>query len=171
MLKRFMLLPVVIAFVAAGAFAVAQQTSAHSHPRGAKAAEQSQAEAKAKAEADAKAKTEAKVKQIYTIDCAMCHAENGNGKTDVATSMKLTMDDWTDPKTLTGKTDQQLFDWIRKGNDKMPPEDKSRATDDEVKGLITYIRSLAKAQPAAPAAPAAAPATGSTAGTTPPPSN
>ncbi len=162
MLKRFMLRAVVVAFVVTvGVFALAQQTTAHPRAKaGTKAEEQAQTDAKA--QSDAKSKADAKVKQIYTIDCAMCHGDNGNGKTDLATSMKLTLADWTDPKALADKTDQQLTDAIRKGSDKMPPEDKSRATDDEVKGLIAYIRGFSKGQPAAPApapAPAAAPST------------
>ncbi len=169
MLKRFMLPAVVVAIVVtAGAFAGAQQTAAHSHAKaGAKAEDQAQPDAKA--QSDSKSKAAAKVKQVYTIDCAMCHGANGDGNTDIAKDMHLTLSNWTDPKALADKTDQEIFDKIRKGNDKMPPEDKSRATDDEVKGLIVYIRGFSKGQTAAPAAaPAEAPA--ASAGT-PPPSN
>jgi hypothetical protein len=43
----------------------------------------------------------------------------------------------------------------------MPPEEKGRATDDEVWNLIVYIRGFGKAQPAgAPAASAGSPAPG-----------
>jgi mono/diheme cytochrome c family protein len=106
-----------------------------------------------------------KAKKLFSQDCSMCHGDSGNGKTDLAASMQLTLADWTDPKTLGSKSDQELFDIIRKGKgDKMPPEDASRAKDAEVWGLITYIRALSKNQPApaapapAEAAPAAAPA-------------
>ena len=44
--------------------------------------------------------SQAKAKSLYQIDCAMCHGDNGNGKTDLATSMQLTLDDWTRPATL-----------------------------------------------------------------------
>ncbi len=88
--------------------------------------------------------TQAKAKSVYQVDCAMCHGDNGNGKTDLATSMGLTMDDWTDPKTLAGKSDQDLFNIIRQGKDKMPPEEVGRAKDDVVWNLIIYIRSFAK---------------------------
>ncbi len=101
-----------------------------------------------------------KVKQIYKIDCAFCHGDNGNGKTDAATSMKMVMLDYTDPKSLEGKTDQELFDMIRKGKDQMPPEDASRAKDTDVQGLVAYLRSMskgAKQTAATPAAPAASP--------------
>jgi hypothetical protein len=79
--------------------------------------------------------------------------------------MLLTLSDLTDPKTLQGKTDDQLFDLIRKGKDKMPGEDAARAKNDEVKSVIQYIRGLSKDQPAA--APAPAPASASSAPTTP----
>jgi mono/diheme cytochrome c family protein len=112
------------------------------------------------AQAQAKpAEVPAHVKTIYKVDCALCHGDNGNGKTDLATGMGLTLTDLSDPKTLQDKTDQQLFDIIRKGKDKMPPEEESRAKDAEVKSLIVLIRNLSKGQPApAVAAPATTPA-------------
>src|SRR5579871_4296510 len=99
----------------------------------------------------------AHAKSIYQIDCALCHGDNGNGKTDLATSMSLTLSDWTDPKSLEGKSDADLFKIIREGKDKMPPEDAGRAKDDDIKNLVVYIRTFSKGQPAAPAATAPAP--------------
>lgn len=100
---------------------------------------------------------QAKAKSIYKIDCALCHGDDGNGQSEVAESMKLTMENWTDGKVLAGKADKDLFDMIRKGKDPMPPEPTDRATDAQVHNLVLYIRSLAKAVPdAVPAAPAAA---------------
>lgn len=90
------------------------------------------------------ADSQAKAKSLYQIDCAVCHGDHGNGKTDLATSMGLTLDDWTDAKTLAGKSDSDLFDVIRKGKDKMPPEVAGRAKDDMVWNLIIYIRSFSK---------------------------
>ena len=98
----------------------------------------------------------ARAKEIYNFDCAICHGANGNGKTDLAKDMQLTLTDFTDPKTFEGKSDDQLFDLIRKGKDKMPAEDAARAKPDEVKAIVQYIRTFSKEQPAA--APAAAPA-------------
>ena len=96
----------------------------------------------------------AHVKRIFEVDCALCHGPSGNGKTDLATDMKLTLEDWTDPKSLTSKTDQQLFDLIRKGKGQMPAEEESRAKNDDVRSLIVYIRNMSKGQPAPAAAPA-----------------
>lgn len=90
----------------------------------------------------------ARVKQIYQVDCAMCHGDNGDGKTDLGQSMGVTSN-FSDPKTLDGKSDQALFDAIRKGKGQMPPEDAPRATDEQIKGLVQYIRTLSKGQPAA----------------------
>jgi len=94
----------------------------------------------------------------------LCHGDSGDGKTDLAKDMQLTMVDWTNPKTLADRQDQELFKIIRDGKDKMPAEDAGRAKDDEVRNLVVYIRSLGKAQPAAPATP-------TTAATTPAPGN
>ena len=90
------------------------------------------------------------------MDCAICHGETGDGKTNLATDMQLTLKDWSDPKSLAAMSDADLFKVIRAGNDKMPPEPDGRAKDDEVKSLVIYIRNMGKQQPAA--APAAAPA-------------
>lgn len=99
----------------------------------------------------------ARTKELYGQECALCHGDTGNGKSDVATASKMTLDDWTDPKSLAGKSDADLFSLIRDGKGQMPAEPAGRAKDAEVKDLIRYIRSLAKQQPAAaPATPPAA---------------
>lgn len=90
------------------------------------------------------AESQAKAKTIYAIDCAMCHGDNGNGQTDIAKSMGMTLTDFSDPKTLTGTPDGQLFGIIRNGKDKMPPEASGRANDTMVWNLIIYIRNLSK---------------------------
>jgi cytochrome c5 len=147
MLKPLLLLPAVV-FLAIGA-----------------AANPSPAPQEGTAAKGAKAANTAatRAKEIYNFDCAICHGPNGNGKTDLARDMQLSLTDFTDPKTFEGKTDDQLFDFLRKGKDKMPPEDPGRAKNDELKALIQYIRTFSKDQPAAqpastPAAQSAPPA-------------
>jgi mono/diheme cytochrome c family protein len=91
------------------------------------------------------AESQAKAKSLYQIDCAVCHGDNGDGKTDLAKSMGVTLSDFTDPKTLAGMTDGQLFNLIRSGKgDKMPPEQSGRASDTALWNLITYLRHLSK---------------------------
>ena len=98
---------------------------------------------------------QARAKKLYNVDCAVCHGDNGNGKTELATSMQLKLDDWTDPASLSGKTDEDLFKAIRNGKgEKMPAEAEGRAKDDEVWNMIAYIRNMSKGQPARPAEPA-----------------
>jgi cytochrome c5 len=99
------------------------------------------------------AASQEKAKKLFEQDCALCHGSNGDGKTDLAKDMQLTLDDWSDPKTLAAKPDKDLFDVIRNGKDKMPPEGEGRAKDDEVWNLVLYIRGLYKSAPAAPAQP------------------
>jgi cytochrome c len=95
-----------------------------------------------------------RAKKLYVEDCLMCHGANGNGKTDLATEMQLTLSDWTDPKALSGRPDGELFKIIRGGKDKMPPEVEGRAKDSDVWDLILYIRGMSKGQPAAEPKPA-----------------
>jgi mono/diheme cytochrome c family protein len=99
------------------------------------------------------AKSQARAKELYGQECSFCHGDNGNGKTDLAKDMALTMGDWTDARTLADKQDGELFNAIRNGKGKMPAEPEGRAKNDEVWNLILYIRGMAKQQPAA-AAPA-----------------
>jgi mono/diheme cytochrome c family protein len=99
--------------------------------------------------------SQAKAKEIWTRDCAFCHGATGDGKSDMAKDFPA--GDLTDAKTLAGKSDQEIFDIIRKGKGKMFPEDASRAKDDEVKALVEYVKNLPNAA-AAPAPAAEAPA-------------
>lgn len=148
MLKSFLLFTAVVLLVITSASAPARPPQ-----------ESGQATAAKKMSPDALAKA----KKLYNLDCALCHGATGDGKTDLAKDMQLTISDWTDPKSLAGQTDQQLFDTIRKGKGKMPPEDESRAKNDEIRDVVIYIRTFARegAAPAAPATdqPAPAPAT------------
>jgi mono/diheme cytochrome c family protein len=99
-------------------------------------------------------KSQARAKEIYAVDCALCHGENGNGKTDLAQAMQVKLNDWTDPKTLADRPDAELFKIIRNGKDKMPAEADGRANDTEVWNLILYIRAMSKQQPSATSATA-----------------
>lgn len=113
---------------------------------------------------------QARSKVLYTQECAFCHGDSGDGKTDVATGAKMTLDDWTDPKALAGKSNTDLFNFIRNGKGQMPPEPVGRAKDQEVRNLILYIRAMAKQpQPGAPEPPSASATP--PAATTPPAAN
>lgn len=98
-------------------------------------------------------RSQTRAKELYGQDCAICHGETGNGKTDLAKDMQLKLDDWSDPRTLIEKPDGDLFKVIRNGKDKMPPEASGRAKDDEVWNLVIYIRGLSKGQPGSAPSP------------------
>jgi len=85
----------------------------------------------------------AKAKKVYGYECEMCHGATGDGKTDLAKDMKMTLTDLTDPKTLTGKTDAQLFDLIKNGKGAMAAEGNRMKTDD-IWAVVLYIRAMAK---------------------------
>lgn len=83
-----------------------------------------------------------KAKKLYGYDCAMCHGETGNGKGDLE-EYAGKVKDLTDPASLKDFTDDQLFTLIKDGKGDMPPEGK-RAKDDDLHGLVLYVRTLAK---------------------------
>jgi mono/diheme cytochrome c family protein len=82
-------------------------------------------------------------KRKFDIDCAICHGKNGDGKTDVAESLKVKLPDFRDPASLKSVTDGGLFYVISKGHSPMPNEDV-RAKPDQIWNLVNYIRSLSQ---------------------------
>jgi cytochrome c len=85
----------------------------------------------------------ARAKKWWALDCAMCHGNDGSGKGDVATDMKLQIKDFTDPASLKDRTDGELFYIIKNGIDEMPPEGP-RIKVEENWDLVNYVRGLAK---------------------------
>lgn len=84
-----------------------------------------------------------KAKKLYGYDCAMCHGETGDGKGDLSADYAGKIKDLTDPATLKDVSDDQIFTLLKEGKGDMPPEGK-RAKDEDLKGLVQYVRSLAK---------------------------
>jgi len=87
--------------------------------------------------------SQAHAKMMFSIDCAMCHGANGNGKGDLVADMHLTMKDLTDPAALSSLSDGELFYIIKNGKAKMPSEGE-RAKDNDVWNLVILVRSFAK---------------------------
>jgi len=85
----------------------------------------------------------AHARKWWKLDCAMCHGRDGDGKGDVAASMKLTVADFTNPATLKERTDGELFYIIKNGHQDMPPEG-DRIKPEEGWDLVNYVRSLSK---------------------------
>ena len=85
----------------------------------------------------------ARAKKWWTLDCAMCHNSNGDGKGETAKDMKLTIVDFTDAATLKDRTGGEIFYIIKNGHEDMPPEGQ-RIKVEENWDLANYVRSLAK---------------------------
>ncbi len=75
---------------------------------------------------------------LYKAKCAVCHGPDGKG--DTMMGKKLGVRDFRSAEVVK-ETDQELFDITKKGKGKMPSFDK-KLTDDQIKELIKYIRSL-----------------------------
>jgi len=89
------------------------------------------------------AKSIADGKRLYATECAMCHANDGSGKSSLAESMQLTLKDLREPATMRERTDGALYYMIEKGQGKMPPEE-GRLKDGQMWSLVNYIRSIVK---------------------------
>ncbi len=104
------------------------------------------------------AESQAKARTLYRMDCSMCHGDNGNGKTDIATSMELTLGDSGPIPKLSpaGKIGNCSISFAS-ARARCPPESKGRATDKRgVWNLViyTFVPSPNSNRSQAPTAPA-----------------
>src|SRR5580700_9189801 len=76
----------------------------------------------------------------FKAKCAMCHGADGSGSTATGKALKVRDLGSAD---VQSQTDAQLTEIITSGKDKMPAY-KGKFTDDQIRGLVVYIRSLAK---------------------------
>jgi cytochrome c6 len=76
----------------------------------------------------------------FKAKCAMCHGADGTGNSPTGKAMKVR--DLSSPE-VQGQTDAQLSDIVTNGKNKMPAY-KGKLTDDQIKGLVAYIRGLGK---------------------------
>jgi mono/diheme cytochrome c family protein len=77
---------------------------------------------------------------LYKAKCVMCHSADGSGSSPAGKAMKVP-DLRSDE--VQKKTDAQLTDVLVNGKNKMPAY-KDKLSGDEVKGLVGYMRALAK---------------------------
>jgi len=85
----------------------------------------------------------ADVSETWNTKCAICHAKDGSGATPMG--KKNGAKDYRDPKVQAAMTDADALKVTREGL----PEGKMKTykdvlTDDEIKGLIAYMRSFKK---------------------------
>jgi mono/diheme cytochrome c family protein len=84
-------------------------------------------------------------KKLFAIDCVICHGQEGDGKGELAVSMKLSPPDYRDEIAMKKFTDGELFEIITNGKGGMPAEGK-RATAEQIWNLVNYVRSFAQKQ-------------------------
>jgi mono/diheme cytochrome c family protein len=78
---------------------------------------------------------------LYKAKCSVCHSDDGSGSG--ATGKQLGAKDLRSDD-VQKQTDAQLTDSISNGVGKKMPSYKGKITDDQIKGLVGYIRELAK---------------------------
>lgn len=74
---------------------------------------------------------------LYKSKCQVCHGPDGKGS---VAGQKIGVKDFHSPEVQKA-TDDELFNITKQGKGKMPAYDK-KLTDDQIKDLIKYIRSL-----------------------------
>ena len=78
--------------------------------------------------------------QLYKTKCAGCHGPDGKGETTMGKALKLRDLASAD---VQKQSDADLTTLISAGKNKMPASGKSLSAD-QIKGLVGYVRSLAK---------------------------
>jgi len=79
--------------------------------------------------------------ELWTKNCASCHAKDGTGNTLMG--KKSGVDDYTDAKFQAKFTDAEATAAIKTGKGKMKGF-AEKLTDDEIKALVAYVRAFKK---------------------------
>jgi cytochrome c6 len=86
----------------------------------------------------------ADVKDNWTTLCVKCHGEDGKGQTKMG--QRLGVKDFTDAKVQADLKDDAAFKAIKEGvkndDDKTLMKPFDSLSDDEIKALVAYVRSL-----------------------------
>ncbi len=85
-------------------------------------------------------------KATYESDCAKCHGSDGKGQTKMG--QKLGIKDYTDAKVQDAMKDDAAFKAIKEGlksdDGKTLMKPAEGLSDDDVKGLVAYMRTFKK---------------------------
>lgn len=85
----------------------------------------------------------------YKAYCIQCHGIEGNGKGVNIRDMSVQPRDHTDAKAMSARSDDMLFKVIKEGGTSISksilmPSWEGTLSDEEIKDLIQYLRSLCK---------------------------
>ena len=82
----------------------------------------------------------------WSANCASCHGKDGSGNT--AMGKKLSVKDYTSAKVQAEFTDAKIAstikDGVTEGGKVKMKSFKDKLSDDDVKALVAYVRSLKK---------------------------
>jgi cytochrome c553 len=85
-------------------------------------------------------------KAHYEKDCAKCHGADGKGDTKMG--KKLGAKDYTDPNVQAALTDDAAFKATKEGlkdkEGKVLMKPAEGTSDDDIKGLVAYMRTFKK---------------------------
>jgi mono/diheme cytochrome c family protein len=88
----------------------------------------------------------AKSKAAYQENCVQCHGASGKGDGPMAGMLKERPADLTNPRTLVGMTDGELYWIMTKGEDPMPAFD-GKLTDEERWAMVHLMRNMSNTKP------------------------
>lgn len=83
-------------------------------------------------------------KLLFNSQCAMCHGPKGDGKGDLAETLKLRVPSFRDAKVQAARTDGDLFYVLTIGHGDMPGEGEDRLSADTRWNIVNYLRTLSK---------------------------
>jgi cytochrome c553 len=94
----------------------------------------------------AAAVAQADPKETFAKSCAKCHGEDGKGQTKMG--QKLGCRDYSDAKVQADLKDDAAFKALKEGlksdDGKTLMKPVEDLTDDDIKGLVAYVRTLKK---------------------------
>ena len=84
---------------------------------------------------------------IYKTYCSQCHGMQGDGMGINIRDMSVQPRDHTDKKQMSARSDEELYKAIKEGGQALSksllmPAWEGVLTDDEIKGLVRYLRNL-----------------------------
>jgi mono/diheme cytochrome c family protein len=79
---------------------------------------------------------------IYLVNCETCHGESGAGDGPQSSQLGIDLPDWTDPASLAGYSDLQIWKRISAGNDEGMPAFIESLDDDQRWAVTSFLRSV-----------------------------
>jgi mono/diheme cytochrome c family protein len=99
--------------------------------------------------------TGSSARALYDAHCAVCHGSTGKGDGPGAAVLRQVMPDFTNPAAMGAASDRFLFEIIKKGSSQFGrsnamPSWGMQLSDEQIRALVVYIRSLAPGTSAGP---------------------